>query len=336
MRNKIFNLIVVILCAGIFLSFFMFNKNSTSLAFIFSTLDKKWILIAIIGILLFWLLESIILHIITTIIHNSKNLFRKSVKFAMIGQFWGSVTPFATGSQPAQFYAMTEYGIPGASASSILMIKFIIHQTVFTIYSLIVILFKFNYFKSNIKYFTYFCIAGFTFNTMIIIVACSFLINHKFTEKFISIIVYVLGKIKILKRPEKTFENLKNSLLDFHKNSQIIYQNKFICLNASILTFIQWTIYYSIPYCVYRSFRLNKASILIMISAQVFLTIIMSCIPLPGGEGGAEGGFYLIFKLFFPKVQILSAMLIWRILSYYSCILVGSVFTIIRPPKTSQ
>ncbi|WP_252976697.1 lysylphosphatidylglycerol synthase domain-containing protein [Clostridium acetobutylicum] len=59
----------------------------------------------------------------------------------------------------------------------------------------------------------------------------------------------------------------------------------------------------------------------------------MSCIPLPGGEGGAEGGFFLIFGLFFPRKIILSAILIWRILSYYSCILSGSLFSMISSKK---
>ncbi|URZ14924.1 lysylphosphatidylglycerol synthase transmembrane domain-containing protein [Clostridium felsineum] len=329
MGNKILNLIVVILCAGIFLSFFIFNKSSSSLATIVSKLDMHWIIIALIFMLIFWLLESIILHIITTIIHKSKNLFTKSIKFAMIGQFWGSITPFASGSQPAQFYAMTEYGIPGASASSILMIKFIVHQTVFTIYSILVVLLKFNYFRGNIKYFTYFWVVGFTFNTLIIIVACSFLINHNLTEKVLHIIISLLGKVKIIKNPEKRFKKIQEGLVNFHKNSSIIWNNKIVCLNACILTFIQWTIYYSIPYCVYRSFGFNSANIFTMISAQVFLTIIMSCIPLPGGEGGAEGGFFLIFKLFFPQKMILSAILIWRILSYYSCILSGSLFSML-------
>ncbi|KHD35785.1 hypothetical protein NL50_12525 [Clostridium acetobutylicum] len=333
MGNKIFNLIVVVLCACIFLSFFLFNKNSASLVSIISSLNIYWIIIALFFMVIFWILESIILHIITIIIHKSKHLFTKSIKFAMIGQFWGSITPFASGSQPAQFYAMTEYGIPGASASSILMIKFIVHQTVFTIYSILVVLFKFNYFKNNIKYFTYFWVAGFTFNTLIIVVACSFLINHKLTEKLLYVITHFLGKIRILKNPEKRFEKIKDGLVNFHKNSSIIWNNKIVCFNACILTFIQWTIYYSIPYCVYRSFGFSSASIFTMISAQVFLTIIMSCIPLPGGEGGAEGGFFLIFGLFFPRKIILSAILIWRILSYYSCILSGSLFSMISSKK---
>ncbi|MFL0249252.1 YbhN family protein [Clostridium neuense] len=330
MRNKIFNSIVVILSACILLSFFVFSNNAHSLVLTLKTVNKFWIFVALVCMLAFWLLEAIILHIITTILYKAHNLFYKSIKFAMIGQFFGSLTPFASGSQPAQLYAMTEYGIPAGISGSILMIKFIIHQTVFTIYSMLVIGLKFSYFHSKIKYFIYFALLGFTFNTLIIIVAFLFSSKEKLTKKLLIVILNILSKIKLVKNPQKKYEDIEKELVSFHRNSAIIGTNKLICINASILTFIQWTIFYSIPYCVYRAFGFNSASIFTMISAQIFLTIIMSCVPLPGGEGAAEGGFFIIFKLFFPQNLLLPAIFLWRILSYYSCIAAGSLFAFVK------
>jgi uncharacterized membrane protein YbhN (UPF0104 family) len=57
----------------------------------------------------------------------------------------------------------------------------------------------------------------------------------------------------------------------------------------------------------------------------------MAIIPLPGAEGGAEGGFYLIYSLFFQSGTIITAIFIWRILTYYSVIALGSIFTFVRP-----
>lgn len=330
MQNKIFNSIVVILSAFILLSFFVFTNDFNSLITTLKSVNKFWIFVALLFMLAFWLLESIILHIITRIQYNAPKLFFKSIKFAMIGQFFGSLTPFASGSQPAQLYAMTEYGIPAGLSGSILMIKFIIHQTVFTIYSILVISFKFHYFQTKIKYFIYFALFGFVFNTLIIAVAILFSVNDTVTKKLLHIILFGLNKIKIVKNPEKKYISIEKELMSFHKNSAIIAQNKLTCINACILTFIQWTIFYSIPYCVYRSFGFNSSSIFTMIAAQVFLTIIMSCVPLPGGEGAAEGGFFIIFKLFFPQKLLLPAILLWRILSYYSCIVAGSFFAFVR------
>lgn len=331
MQNKIFNLITVILSACILLSFFFFTNNVGSLILTLKSVSKLWIFIALFFMVIFWLLESLILYIITKLLYNGPKLFSKSIKFAMIGQFFGSLTPFASGSQPAQLYAMTEYGIPAGISGSILMIKFIIHQTVFTFYSLLVISLKFRYFNSKIRYFLYFAIFGFIFNSLIIGLAFLFSVNDKITKKILNVILKVLGKIRLVKNPDEKYGKIEKELMSFHKNSALIAQNKSICINACILTFIQWTIFYSIPYCVYRGFGFNSESVFTMIAAQVFLTIIMSCVPLPGGEGAAEGGFFIIFSLFFPRQLLLPAIFTWRLLAYYSCIGAGSLFAFVRP-----
>ena len=69
-----------------------------------------------------------------------------------------------------------------------------------------------------------------------------------------------------------------------------------------------------------------------MLSAQTLVMLIVSITPLPGGAGGAEGGFILFFKMFF-KENILPGVLLWRIITFYSCILIGSLFTIHLPKK---
>ena len=65
----------------------------------------------------------------------------------MIGQFFSAVTPFQSGMQPAQFFAMTEDGIPSVFAGSILMVKFIIHQTTLTLDSVVIMFTDYLFFK---------------------------------------------------------------------------------------------------------------------------------------------------------------------------------------------
>ena len=62
-----------------------------------------------------------------------------------------------------------------------------------------------------------------------------------------------------------------------------------------------------------------------MVYAAAYVTMISAFIPLPGGSGGAEGSFYMLFVLFFTSGTIAPAMLLWRFITYYSCIIAGSV-----------
>ena len=47
---------------------------------------------------------------------------------------------------------------------------------------------------------------------------------------------------------------------------------------------------------------------------------------LPGAAGASEGSFYLFFSMFFTGGTIKSAILLWRIFSYYAVILVSAPF----------
>ena len=331
MKNKSFNIIVLILSTGIMFYFFIYSHGLESFIKQSKTLNKNWIIIAVFCIVLFWTFETIILHSITKALYAEHKLFLQSFKFTMIGQFFGAFTPFSSGSQPAQIYAMTETGIPAGSASSILMIKFIIHEIIYLVYLIIALLFKFNFFNARIKYFEYFCVIGTFVNISIILFALMFSMNSKISEKIIVGIFKILSKIKLIKNVENKYNKIQVEIKKFHDNAAFIGKNKFTCFIASVFTLLQWLAYYIIPYCIYRSFGYTAATIFTFITAQVFLTMFMSCIPLPGAEGGAEAGFYMIFGLFFKANSIVSAIFIWRLITYYLTIAVGSIFTVILP-----
>lgn len=331
MRNKIFNIIVMLLSVIIFISFFIFSNGYVLLKEHLKTLDKNWLVGALLCMVAFWLLETMIIYIISKSIYTVPNLFILSLKFAMTGQFFGVITPFSSGSQPAQLYAMVENEIPVGHSGSILMVKFIIHQIILTLYSILVLVFKFNYFSSRIPHFLYFCIFGFAFNTSIIFFAVFFSVSTKMSKKFLCIILRILNKIRIVKDIDSAYEKFETDLISFHENSVFLSKNIVLCISASVLTFLQWTSYYSVPYFIYKSFGFTEASIVTMIAAHVFLTMFMSCIPLPGAEGGAEGGFYIVFGLFFKASTIVPAIFIWRIIINYLCIAVSGIFTVILP-----
>ncbi len=54
--------------------------------------------------------------------------------------------------------------------------------------------------------------------------------------------------------------------------------------------------------------------------------MISSYTPLPGAAGAAEGSFLVIFQMFFDDGVIKKAMLLWRLITYYSSIIVGAFF----------
>ena len=56
--------------------------------------------------------------------------------------------------------------------------------------------------------------------------------------------------------------------------------------------------------------------------------------PLPGASGGAEGSFVLFFGKFFGQ-DIVAAMFLWRLLTYYVNIAFGGLFLRLGRKKIS-
>ena len=67
-----------------------------------------------------------------------------------------------------------------------------------------------------------------------------------------------------------------------------------------------------------------------MITGQAFVTMISSFVPIPGGSGAAEGCFGLFFSTYFLQNTMKSAILVWRIISYYMNIVIFAPFSRIK------
>lgn len=328
MKNKIFNIIIIILSAAIFLYFLVFSHGIGYLIEQLKNLNYIWILLAVFSMFMYWAIESSILNIFTQSI-SFRQKFIDSFKITMVGQFFNSITPFASGGQPAQLYFMMKRGIKAGSASSILTMKLIVYQGVLTLYSLIAIILKFTFFKENLPDFFYISIIGFLINTGVILFLIMASVNTKVTKAILKVIFTFLNKIRLVKDVEKRLSKLEEELSNFHENAVEMSKNLEILIKCTVLTFVQLTSYFVIPYFIYRAFNMNSASFWNMIAAETFLNMIVSVIPLPGASGGSEGGFYLLFGLFFNPATIMPAVLLWRIITYYSCIAFGSIFAVL-------
>jgi glycosyltransferase 2 family protein len=331
MKNKLFNATIIILSLLFLVYFFIFQNGIGRFQAILKTIKIEWLVVSGLLMILYWLLETLIIHNLTLYLFPSQKPIQ-SLKAAMVGQFFSSVTPYQTGAQPSLFYILIGEGIDAGSASSILMMKFVIHQSVLTLYSFVIIVLKFGYFNSMMPHLLYICILGFLFNTAIIVAAVMFSINKRVTRVFLFGILKIFNKIRLVKDVDKYEGSIENVLKDFHDNARLIAKNFKVLLKVATVNTFQLVVFYSIPYCIYRSFNLNGATLWNMLAAQTFVMMIVSIIPLPGGEGGAEGGFYLLFKIFF-KEDIVPAIFLWRIITFYSCIGIGGLFTIFIPNR---
>lgn len=324
--TKIFNIFLFIISVGMLVYFCLDENNLLTLINSMPGLNKFWLIFSFVAIFGAWITDAIIIYTITSIVYPHKYKFKSAVKTTMIGQYFNSITPFAVAGQPMQFVTMTRQGISSGVAISVLIQKSLMYQTTLVAYSLTVITFKYGYFREHFSSFMSLAIIGFISQSFIVVLLFLFSLNREFTSKIINFFFNVLSKLHIIKNPDDTSKKLEIQLDFYLKNNKSMSKNHKLTLKLYMLTFLQITLLFSIPFYIYKAFRNPGAPIVDVISAQAFITMIASYTPLPGGSGTSEGSFLVIFDLFFKTADIKQAMLLWRFITYYLCIIFGALF----------
>ncbi|MBU3127410.1 flippase-like domain-containing protein [Clostridium tagluense] len=322
MKNYKFNFILGIASGVIFILLIVFTNGWMDLIHQMKNLRIEWIIVAAIAMVLYWIFEAKTLQSIVRLMKKDYK-FKKAFQVTMVGQYFNSITPFASGGQPMQLYSLTKQELGAGSAGSALMIKFIIYQSVLTVYSLVLIFWKSSFFKTKMSNLFYLIAIGFTVNASVIIFLIIFSKYRKLTHKLITTFSKILEKLRLVKDISKLEMQINDNLDQFHDNMEIVKHSKAMMAKAVIYTILQLTIIFIIPYFIYLSFGMRGASVESMIAGTAFVMMLTAFIPLPGAVGGAEGAFFMFFSLFFAANNIMAAILLWRLITFYSCIIFG-------------
>lgn len=331
--KTIFNTAMLLLSIMILVYFCVSENGLLDLIKSARNFSKLWLLMALICHFLNIFIDAYLIFRFVNTGHKFYS-FKNAFKCCMVGQFFSAVTPGASGGQPMQIYAMSKQGIDPGHSTSALVQKFLVYQSTITIYSAIAIFFKSYIFKSDILHVMKgLSVFGFCSQAFVIIILLLFSFNQKLTSNIIKMIFNILSKFKLIKNPKEKIKNIEAQLSAFHVSNNRLYRNPSLVLETYILTTLQITCMFVVPYCIYRAFHFYGASIFDMIASQAFVTMISSFMPLPGGSGIAEGGFLAFFSSFFTEQTIKSAVLLWRTITYFLTILISFPFSRITKHK---
>lgn len=328
MEDRKINYAFIAIIIGITLIIILTSEGLKDLPELLINTNTTYLIIALFMMLGDWIFDGIILNIITRRVHGDVK-FLKSLKIAIIGQYYSAITPFSTGGQPVQVYLMSKEDISIPKGSLILFNKFIIYQMAVTFYSLIMFMLKLNFIFNNAKTAVPFVIIGFILNLLVLTGIVLLFYKPEWIKPIVLYVYKFLNKIGIMKDTQKYIDRLDKSMAEYMQSVEKIKEDKKTTMELLILTFIQLTFYFSITYFIYLALGLTEADFIDIIAIQSLVYMSASYIPTPGTAGASEGGYYLLFKPLFTSNLIIYALLLWRTISYYFRILVTGIVTLI-------
>ena len=354
----VINISLVLVITG--LAIFLAIKDDANEIFNYLVTADWRFLLVVVGIMLGCIAVRSFLYFAFAHLFTRRYHFHQAIAVDQIGQFYNAITPGASGGQIMQAYTYKKQGMEVSSAVSILAMYSIVYQAILIIFGLISFIIKYDFITAlgyvkvtlndsgaiNIPIWPL-TIVGFILNVGVI--ALVFLMGywHGFHNFIMGPVVSLCHKLKIVKNPDKTRENLRIQV----ENFKIEFRRLSTNIPFLILVVACFTAYMILKFCIpyFVGLALGNQSSAGGFWDCIFLSnyhqMVTGLIPIPGSAGVSEFVFYNLFLneghmetgffcKFLDEERLLvdeagtralarSSLLIWRSATFVIPILIG-------------
>ena len=250
---------------------------------------------------------------------GEKVSLRDAFQVSALGRYYDCITPSGAGGQPFQIWFLhtREYSSGGSAAMPLM--SFFTMQFGFILLAIPIFIFNGGVIENPaIKISAY---VGMTFYSIVPLLLLFFAIAPRAAEKFVLFFINLGARIRLVKDKEATSRKVVGYLTEY-RDCLVAMAKKKTLLPLLLLCSVLYQIALcSLPYFVLGTFS-GGVPFIKALSLCVFVYASVTYIPTPGNSGAAEGSFYLIFSSLGAN-SLFWAMLLWRVLCYYSFIVIG-------------
>lgn len=319
-RNTIFVLLIAIIVI-----YFIVKDDFQSIVNNLILANKWLIILSVVLIFLYWLFRAMSLYLIARE-YKKKIKFRVILQQTLITQFFNGITPFATGGEPMQVYMLTKSGIKVANATNIIVQEFIMYQIALVVIGFVALFLNFRYNICTLSpILGNLILIGFIINISIGLVLLFVSFSKRFSRAIVNLALKLCIKLRIVKNVEKAKKSWNEKVEEYNESGTMLKENKALFCECVLLNIFSLALFYLIPYFVFLSLGYHNIGLMQVFVSSAFILIVGNFVPMPGGTGGIEFAFSKFFELMIPSVALKSALLIWRVITYYLGIIVGGI-----------
>ncbi len=332
-RKNWLALVAMLLIGGGIVAYSLRTVNLRLLVQDFFTLNWWWMLVALACICLYLILEGVVVKIFMNNRHADFT-WKDALRLPPIEQLFNGITPFSTGGQPAQLVAMLQCGVDGGLASSVLLMKFVVFQAMIVINFLISLLIGFHFIAEKLHALSLLVLLGFVIHLAVIVGLLLVMYWYGFTKRALNLLIKPCAWFMKPQRYERLRISLNEKVDSFYQESLRMKEEYGKMAKVCLVTLCQLFFYYAIPCFIMLALGVHGMNFIMVISLHVLIFMIISLFPIPGGAGGAEYSFSVLFASFIGSgTKLVLAMILWRLLTYYFGMFAGMVALFIKPDK---
>ena len=243
--------------------------------------------------------------------------------YSFVGFYVSSITPSATGGQPAQVYYMSRDSIPAAHGALNMLLIAVCYQITVLFYALGAWVFLPGTRAAMGGGMGVLLVCGGAVMAALTAGMLAFLFLPGPARRLAEGVLSFLVRVRLIRDRAGAEKKLAQQMEEYAAGAAVLRRAPGLLPALLALSVLQLTALFSVPYLVYRAFGLAGVGLPVFLGTQALVTLAVSSLPLPGAVGPAEGGFVAAFGPLFGAQLATPAVLLSRGISFYSFLLVS-------------
>ena len=252
--------------------------------------------------------------------------FRRCAYYSSVGFFFSTITPSATGGQPAQIVAMRRDGTPAAAGTlDMLLVTVGGYNTAAMIWGVSALFAAGGLTERLGGQIGLLLGLGLAVFTLLDVAMFLFLFLPGPAGRLLHGCIG-LGA-RVFPRMDRAGWDARadEHLAEYRRGAELIRRAPALLVQVVGLSMVQLACSYAMPYVVYRAFGLSGFGLGEVMALQALCSIAVGYLPLPGSAGAAENVFLRGFLLVYGESLVAPAMILSRTMSCYLVLIVTGI-----------
>lgn len=253
---------------------------------------------------------------------------RRGFLYASADIYFSSITPSATGGQPASAWFMHKDGISGVAVT----VSLILNLTMYTLAIITLGLISLIFFPDIFMSFELPCkimiLIGIVMMFMMTVFFILLLKKQIILVKIGNLIISLLKKLHFKTTSEKLKRHFESTIEKYNECVVSIAGKKRLLLKTFLLNLLQRASQILVTVFCYYAIHGNLSDGLRVFAIQTYVVIGSNFIPIPGAVGISEFLMYFGYNMLLNDESSYSLAILSRGISFYTCSII-SIFTVI-------
>jgi len=281
-----------------------------------SKVDTGWVIGAALCYVFYFIFGVAAYAIAVYLDHDSPVGIRDLMSVEASGIFFGNLTPMMAGAVPSQIYRLTRTGLDVGEASATQFTRFIMFQLAVVLFAAMMLAAKLRFFFETYGNIVVLNLVVFGVHLVECIALFVICLCPGLVMRFGNWAIRTLMKRGWLKDSAKWDEMVNVQVMEFSNAFKRAAKDLPSMALTLVVTMAQLASLYMIPWFVLNAFG-KQGDFLECLAAGSMVQMVASAVPLPGGTGGAEGGFVMFYHHMFGEATS-AGFPVWRIISFFA------------------